>query len=53
MRPKYIQNLSWIERQRLYSDIISKKFKRKLRRLKKRYNDRVEKVRLKHEQEDS
>jgi len=47
------RNLTWIERQRIYSDIIPKKFIRKLRRLRKRYNDRVEKVREKHAKENS
>jgi len=40
--------MTWIERQRFYSDIIEKKIKRRYKSLIKRYNERVEKVREGH-----
>lgn len=48
---KFRKNLSWLERQRLYSDILGKKLKRKIRRIQKCYNDRVEFVKNRRNEE--
>lgn len=52
VRVNVLNNLSFLEKSRLIADMYDKKFRRRIRRLRRRYNDRVEKVRLKREKEE-